>query len=176
MDDAAFFLESQRFTPMWVVALAFGVTLLLSGVFGFGLYQQIGRGIPFGTRPISNAGLILISVTLFGVLGVLDYVALSSRMITEVRADGVHLTARPFLKQPVFFAARSIRAATPRDYDAIREHNGWGIRRGASGPAYTAHGNRGVDLDLGDGRHILIGSQDADGLAEAIARSWEQAR
>lgn len=38
---------------------------------------------------------------------------------------------------------------------------GWGIRRGWGGRgwAYTVSGNRGVLLELADGRHVLLGSQ-----------------
>jgi hypothetical protein len=50
----------------------------------------------------------------------------------------------------------------------MTEFDGWGVRHGASGVAYTAHGSHGVDLTLTDGRHVLIGSQDPGALAEAI--------
>jgi hypothetical protein len=167
MDGSTFFLESQRSGAMWLMALAGGLTLLLGGLFGFGLHQQLWRGIPFGSRPMSDAGLVMVSLLTFGTIGVFDYFAFCGKMMTEVRADGVHVTS-PFLKRPVFFSGRSIRTATARDYDAVGEFDGWGVRHGASGPAYTAHGNHGVDLTLADGRHVLIGSQDPVALAEAI--------
>ncbi|MBW8868301.1 MAG: hypothetical protein JF610_13410, partial [Acidobacteria bacterium] len=47
----------------------------------------------------------------------------------------------------------------------------WGLRFGRRGRAYSISGNRGVELTLADGRRVMIGSQRADELAAALARS-----
>lgn len=179
MDPSTLFLETQRLGPDWIFALVGGLTLLIVSVFGFGLYQQLGRGVSFGTRPLSDGGLVVVSLFAFALVVFVDCMVIThqSKLVTEVRADGVRISfdnvKRP--PAPVFLPARSIISATPRDYDAVAEWGGWGFRRGAAGMAYTASGKRGVQVELADGRRVLIGSQAADDLAELLARSRDRA-
>ena len=50
----------------------------------------------------------------------------------------------------------------------IAEYGGWGVRMRRGGMAYNVSGDRGVQLELMDGKRILIGSQRAGELADAI--------
>ncbi len=58
-----------------------------------------------------------------------------------------------------------------REYSPLAEFGGWGIRFGTEGRAFNLRGNRGVQLELKSGRKVLIGSQRAEELAEAIRRA-----
>jgi hypothetical protein len=57
-----------------------------------------------------------------------------------------------------------------RTYRPILEYGGWGVRYSfvRKGWAYTVSGNRGVQLQLANGKRILVGSQRAEELARAI--------
>lgn len=55
-------------------------------------------------------------------------------------------------------------------YRAIREFGGWGIRWGGNNRrAYNVSGNQGVEVFLGDGRSIVVGSERAEELDNAIS-------
>ena len=62
-----------------------------------------------------------------------------------------------------------IRSVVEVEYDPAAEYGGYGIRSGAKGLAYIASGNRGVQIELNDGRKLLIGSQRAGELVRTIA-------
>jgi hypothetical protein len=64
-----------------------------------------------------------------------------------------------------------VQSAEARTYSPIREYGGWGLRRGPSGTAYNLMGDRGVQLVLRSGERVLLGSQEADRLAQAIDRA-----
>jgi len=57
MNSAALFEEEQHFRQTWLWMLPMSLLLLL--VFGFGLYQQLYLGKPFGNKPMSNDGLVI---------------------------------------------------------------------------------------------------------------------
>ena len=61
-----------------------------------------------------------------------------------------------------------IVVARARTYSPLREYGGWGLRGWGTSRAYNVSGNRGVELTLQDGSSIMIGSQRADELAQAI--------
>lgn len=63
---------------------------------------------------------------------------------------------------------RHILRAYERQYDPLREFGGWGIRKGKGGNAFTLRGREGVQLEMRSGKKVLIGSQQAAGLAAAI--------
>ena len=62
----------------------------------------------------------------------------------------------------------SIEKAEAHSYSPLRDYGGWGIRYGGKGKAYNVSGNKGVLLMLKDGKNVLIGSQNHEGLCSAI--------
>ncbi len=85
----------------------------------------------------------------------------------EVRESALLVRLVPLTRQHRF-GWETIRSAEARTYRPILEYGGWGIRYGKAGKAYNVSGPRGVQLEFHDGSRLLIGSQRADELAEAI--------
>jgi hypothetical protein len=111
---------------------------------------------------------LLVVVGAFG--GGVVCLLLFSRLVTEVRDDGLHARFYPFHLRWVRIPWETVRVAQARTYRPILEYGGWGIRYGfgKSGKAYNVFGNRGVQLELTDGKRLLIGSQQADELEAAM--------
>jgi hypothetical protein len=84
----------------------------------------------------------------------------------------VFIRFRPFVHREIRF--QDIRRCAARTYRPIREYGGWGIRAGRRGTAYNVSGNRGVQLELANGKPVLIGSQRAEELAQAIQKGMEE--
>jgi hypothetical protein len=55
-----------------------------------------------------------------------------------------------------------------RNYSAIKEFMGWGVRYGSGGIGYTMKGNHGLQLILDDGSRVLVGSQRPKDIASAL--------
>lgn len=162
------FYEVQQFRQPWLwislLLTAFGV----AGIFLYGAYRQLYLGEPWGDRPMSDARLIMsavVSMTITGGIALLFYLL---KLITTVNSDGVSIRFFPLTHRRIPFS--QITSCTPRSYRPIREYGGWGIRFSRKGRAYNVRGNRGVQLHLSRGLPVLIGSQQADRLAEAINR------
>lgn len=92
------------------------------------------------------------------------------RLITQVDDHSINLRYLGLLKTRTV-PISAIRNARARTYRPILEYGGWGIRFGARGWAYNVSGTQGVQLELEDARPLLIGSQRAEELAEAITTS-----
>jgi hypothetical protein len=90
------------------------------------------------------------------------------QLVTEVRDAGL------FISFVWLWPERTIpwdqmRSVEVRTYRPILDFGGWGVRSAARGIVYHARGNRGVRLVLASGERVLIGSQRAGDLAQAIA-------
>jgi len=118
---------------------------------------------PWGNPPSSNGGLIFLSVLL-----VLVYLRLITvRLVTILRPGMLRVGLRGLWRWKRI-PLDSVRTAKMVQYDAIRDFGGYGIRSGERGDAYIARGAGGVELELQDGRKVLIGSQEPERLTNRI--------
>lgn len=161
------FREVQRFRQLWLWLILLAPAVFLA----WGVWQQLVRGQPFRANPMSD--VMLIAVAAF--MGLFLLWMYQVRLVTEVHDDEVHV-------QFVYMWRRrkiplgEIHAVRAVTYSPIRDYGGWGIRRGARGWAYNVSGNRGVEIEMADRRHLMVGSQQPEELARAIETRRKLAR
>lgn len=165
---SAIYREEQNFA-WWLYALLGLMVALLALIIS--QRPDLGVGPAAGARswgvqvPIYLlVGLVLPPVMLFGVL----------HMTTEVAAGAccVSFGWIPTFRRTV--PLNQVRRVEVVQYQAIRDHGFWGVRRAADGECvYTARGDRAVRLHLRDGARVLIGSQRPEELAAVIERELQ---
>lgn len=89
------------------------------------------------------------------------------RLRVEVTDEAVRIRFRPFLRREVRLdQITRVEAVT---YRPIHGYGGWGLRLGRGGRiAYSVRGDQGVELEVRDGRSVLIGSAHPEALRDAI--------
>ena len=140
--------------------------LIVTGLVWWQFYEQVIRNNPQGTQPLPDWAAWLISIVFglgFPALGVI------LRLVTELHPEELRARVSPFRGTGI--PLKDILEAEVRDYSAQREYGGWGVRTSRGGKAYTAYGTQGVQLWLKDEQRILIGSQKAAELVEALRRA-----
>jgi hypothetical protein len=162
------FREEQRLWRAWL-AVGFIPLVFLACIFGFGIWQQIINGRPWGNRPMSDPLLVLVTIFSLVIPGGTMWLLYNMRLITIVDQRGIDLHMWPLRRR--FIPFMEIRSAMARDYNPIAEYGGWGLRLGRKGWAYNMRGRRGVQLELSKGLPVLIGSQRVDELAAAIQQA-----
>jgi hypothetical protein len=152
MNSPVLFREVQRFRQWWLwFVISIGpLTVWLS------TYRWFVLGERSGTRQLPDNPQLLLWVLIGIGLPLLFY---SARLITEVRTDGIYIRFFPFHFSFLRFGFDSINACETRTYSPIGEYGGWGIRYGWNGKAYNVSGNQGIQLELNNGKRILIGTQ-----------------
>lgn len=162
------FREQQSFRQPWLWIVFACVSIPVVAFLGYGIYQQLVLGQPFGNRPVGDTSLIAI----FGGILLLHTLVIAlfwySRLDVEVTREHVGIRFRPFHLRPRRIALKDITDARARQYSALGEYGGWGIRIGIRGWAYNVSGDHGVQLTLASGKRILIGSQKSEELEAAI--------
>ncbi|MCC7421529.1 MAG: hypothetical protein IT428_14690 [Planctomycetaceae bacterium] len=140
--------------------------------------QHFSRGLLIGLFFVALAasGIALVATVRVGELW-LSAVIISVAMLPsllgfllrlETRVEDGVLSVRLTPFRPRRIALSDVVRAEVRTYHPIREYGGWGIRWGRGGMAYNARGNQGVQLELKDGRRVLIGSQEPERLLAAV--------
>ena len=131
--------------------------------------RQIVWHHPWGNPAVTNGNLLFLTIlTLFVYIRLITV-----RLVTELRPELLSVAMKGFWRR-INVPVADIRAAAAVEYDPISEYGSYGIRSGPRGEAYIAAGNQAVQLELGDGRKLLIGSQQPKELARKIVEAQQR--
>ena len=146
--DKTIFYEKQQFRQVWIWLILILILLILlipiiSGVFG-----------------------IFLNIILLTIGYCFIWLFYSMKLITEIKKDGIQITFTPFTNFIIPF--NKIRSYKIRKYRPILEYGGWGIRFNRTGRAYTVSGKIGLQIELSNGKEILIGTENPDKLLKSL--------
>ena len=85
------FKEEQKFTQWWLWLILFGIGILPI----FGIYKQLILGEKFGDKPMSDFGLIIFCVLIFGLIAMFWFM----RLKTEIDQNEIRMNFFPFVKK-----------------------------------------------------------------------------
>lgn len=151
------FEETQHFSQLWLWIVIIGVSFIMLFQVPFDLIHNSGD------NPMTMVNILIILFRIAFVVGInaLFYLA---RLNTKIDDDGVHITFRPFFGKAKTFNWSEIEKAYVRKYNSFLEYGGWGIRYSWKGRAYNTSGNKGLQLIMGSGKKILIGTHKPEEL------------
>ena len=152
------FKEEQRFTQTWLI-----VIIVISLIVPLAIILKEIDKLTTSEIIISIGTIILASGLIF-----------LFKLTTRIDEKGIHYKFFPFhLKFKTVFW-NDIENAYIRTYDAISEYGGWGIRGGtlwykAKGKAINISGNIGIQLELKDGKKLLIGTNKKEQAQDVLS-------
>lgn len=150
------FQEKQSFRQIWLWLLL-GVPDL---IFLTAVYRQLIMNIPFGNNPMSDTGLIITGLLLL----LLNLFFFMMQLRTGIHEEGIEVQFYPVHTDKRMYKWSDISEAYLREYRAISEFGGWGIRSGA----YNVSGNIGLQLVFKNGDKLLIGTAKPEEMAEVL--------
>lgn len=151
------FVEEQVFPRKFILLVPIPAVLAVVAVWGESRSGE--EATPAAVVPTITAVSLAVLVWMYRM-----------KLITTVSGGTVNLRFQGLFKTRSI-EIREIESAEAREYRPLVEYGGWGIKGGKAGWAYNVHGNRGVQLKLRDGKHLLIGSQRPGELEKAITSS-----
>ncbi len=162
---SSIYREEQQFRQVWIWV----IVSALAGLVWYAAMMQFLLHRPFGgiSMPVI---LLVIDWFIFGIgLPALFYF---SQLVTEVCDNGIYIRFFPFHRTSHRIAFTEVKQFELRTYRSFREYGGHGIRYGSKGKAYTVSGDRGILIELLNGKRLLIGSQRAKELWRAIQAKY----
>ena len=154
------FKEVQRFTQLWIIIL-----MAVSSILPFTLIIQ-------NYQKKSNSNLSELTATLVFVTLVHGIVFLF-KLKTRIDEKGIHYKFFPFHFSFKLISWEEIEKVYLRTYKPIAEYGGWGLKGGWSsskGKAINVSGHIGIQLELKNGKRLLIGTQKKDQVAQIILK------
>lgn len=150
--------EEQKFTQwwLWLILIGIGIMPLI------GIYKLNIIGGTYGSKPMSDLGLIIFSILIYGIIALF----LVMRLKTEITQDEICIKFIPFTKRQVNW--KQVKSAEIITYGFI---GGWGIRFGTKyGIVYNTKGNKGLAIELLNGKKFLVGTQKESELTLALEK------
>ena len=155
------FLEEQKFTQAWLHILLI-ISFIVAATIIVMDYKVATTNTNLVEPIIAFGSMLLVYVLIF-----------SLKLKTRIDENGIEFRFIPF-----HFTARSINwneieRVYTRKYDAITEYGGWGMKGGMfwrknKGVAYNVKGDIGLQLELKNGKKILIGTQKEDEMKRVL--------
>jgi hypothetical protein len=153
------FIEQQRFTQPWLIGL---LVVLLIGIPLAILLNMNSMGDETEVRIVLGLAVIF-DLLILGLI-------LTVRLMTRIDETGIH-----YRFYPIHFKYRVIpwvdlHKCYTRKYQPVREYGGWGIKpslKKGLGKSFTVKGTMGIQLELTNGKKVLIGTQ----LPDAVDRT-----
>ena len=156
------FKEEQKFTQWWLWLILVGTGTLPI----LGIYKQLIIGEKFGDKPMSDLGLIIFAVFVFSLIAMFWFV----RLKTEIDQNEIRMRFFPLVKKRVNW--KEIKNAEIVNYGFV---GGWGIRLGTQyGTVYNMKGNKGLAIELVNGKKFLIGTQKETELNKIVNKNSPQ--
>ncbi len=157
------FRERQYFRQWWIWLMLVGFAVFLGYLILSSLWQE-------GIDEKNNITHVQLLIAVTGMVSVIAIFALS-HLDSRIDEDGVHYKFTPFHFRTRTLKWDEISRACVRKYNPLLEYGGWGIRITGffgKGRAFNVSGNMGLQLELKNGKKILLGTNKPDELTEAL--------
>ncbi len=164
-DKVKIFKEEQRFTQTWLIALL-SISLIAPIILIISEYSKED------SKMTSNEFIL----TLIAILVSIGFIFLF-KLKTRIDEKGIHYQFFPFHFKLKTILWNEINAANVRKYDAVSEFGGWGLKGGllwkkSNGTAVNVSGDIGIQLELKNGKKILVGTQ-KENEAKQVLKTYQ---
>jgi len=142
------FKEEQRFTQLWLI-----VIMIISMVMPLAVILKEADSMSSLELIIAISVILLVPALIF-----------IFKLSTRIDEKGIHYKFFPFHLKFKTIPWENMAKAYVRKYDALSEYGGWGLKGGlfwkkSKGTAVNINGDIGIQLELKDGKKLLIGTQ-----------------
>ncbi|MFC2187995.1 DUF6141 family protein [Peijinzhouia sedimentorum] len=167
-----YFEENQRFNQPWIWILMIGITVLTLGGLIYASIINLTGNENVNTETDVQA-LIYALVFTFIINVAIYWLLLSIRLYTRVENDGIHYRFPPIINKWKQISKKELKSHKVRKYSPLKEYGGWGYRISKHGKALNVRGNMGLDMELNDGKKLLLGTQKPEELKLALQKLYE---
>ena len=154
------FVEHQKFDQTWLRVLLISCALItLWPIFSLTNWEEKDA-----------SSLVVLSLSIAITIGMIIYLLVLLRLETRIDEQGIYYGFEPLPGKMNHKSWGEIENLYVREYSPIGEYGGWGYRVSFSkstGRAYNVSGNLGIQIELKNGKRVLIGTRKKE-QAEAV--------
>lgn len=166
-----YFSEEQRHNQWWLWVIPGAAMLAVVVPFSYGIYVQEAMNKPFGENPMSTEGLIVTGISSVLMMLIIFFVRGKTKLKTKITSRGVWYSYPPLFRRGEWISPEEIVRYEIRTIRAIREFGGYGMKRKHKyGKTFIVAGNTALQLNLKNGKKLLLGTQKKQAIAHAMEK------
>ena len=139
---------------MYLILMLEIPTLILVGVVVFSQESPAQEGI-------------LAVLAVFGIMALVMALIFNIKLETRIDEKGIHYRFFPFVKWRLIEKTQ-IGKAEVTSFNPLLDHGGWGIKGNRTTKAFTVIGDNGLQIEMGEKKKVLIGTQKPKELKEFL--------
>ena len=170
MEEEVLFEETQRFTQKWIWILLIAIVVFVSGPTIVGFVKQLFLGQPFGNKPMSNSGVVILTIFNIIIPAIPIYLFAYMKLETVIKKEGIYVRFFPFVMKDKFYGWNDLNQCYVRQYHPVGEFGGWGMKGFGKNRALNVSGNMGIQLETKDGYRMLIGTNKPQEVEEVLRK------
>jgi hypothetical protein len=159
------FEEKQRYTQWWLWTIIGVNATIVIAMFSYALYKQLVLGEPWGNKPMSDDGLIGVSLFVISAMVIMLLVFFNSVLEVAVDKGSVSYRYIPLLRKWRRLERENILHYQVKKYFL----KGYGVK-------YDFHGNKtinvkghmGIEFTMLDGHKLFLGTQRPEDFLQAL--------
>jgi hypothetical protein len=170
---ATWFEESQRLRDNpWVWPLLAILTLSIFLPFGMGIYQQLVLGEPWGKEPMGDNEMIYLSIFLTVCWAIAMFMMLFMKLEIKIDEEGIHYRFFPISPSWKLIRIDEIAEFSFEKKYKLFDGRGIGHHRNIfkKQRSFKIGGGKHLAMKMTDGRRLLLGTQNLDGLEWAMKK------
>ena len=157
--------EVQRPNKWFVLLFLIPILIMLFAAFQSGIFHFSNeKGLVIHNEALETSSFYL----MLAVLMILPIFFFALKLETKIDGAGIHYQFKPFHFRIKTIPWVNINKCFVRTFKPIREYGGWGIRYSHKGRAYTMNGKVGLQIELKNGKPILIGTSQKEQLEKYL--------
>ena len=158
-----YFTEEQKFNPILIWAILSPIVIII----GIQLFEISSNGEDIN---LSNEILISLGVTLT-IVAAVAVLFMNLKLTLNIDKVTVRIKFYPFVNRQILWT--DVEEAKVITYKPLLQYGGWGIRRRMGSIAYSVSGKQGLQLNLRNGKKVLIGTKKAEELKNLLLKRTE---
>lgn len=168
-----YFEEVQRLRDnRWILVLIFVVALGSLLPLIYGIYWQIGQGVQWGDEPMSNSGLIGITLMVLVSMALMVFIMTNLRLEVKIDEAGIHYRMYPVKSRWRLVTPSEIEGYSFANRFKPFESGGIGHHRNLlkNTRSFRIIGGKHITVKFKDGHRLMLGTQDLTGMEWAMKK------
>jgi hypothetical protein len=168
-----YFEEVQRLRDNgWIFVVIVVIALGSLGPLVYGLYWQVGQGVPWGNEPMTDVSLVMLTIFILVTVTLLGVMLGNLKLETRIDSEGIHYRMFPIKRKWRLIVPPLISEYSLEKKYRFFENAGIGFHRSLlrRTTSFRIWSRTHLSIKLHDGHRILLGTQNPEGMEWAMRK------
>lgn len=166
------FQEKQKFNQKWLLSIMVLANLSAFTPLIMGIYYQFYLEKPWGNQPMSDSGLLIVTILIMLIFLTLDFVVFKIQLETEIKDHQIFYKYFPFIQRYKSHQREEIESYYIKENLSFWKFGGYGYKKNIfkKTTKILVSGRSALILKLKNGKTLILGTNNPETLRSAMVK------